>query len=184
VLELYAPGAANPSATNDDGGRVAPASLIDNFVAPANGRYLLLTRSFSGQADGAHAYRLSLRQHCTDDAFEDDDSADVATLVNVGDPPAAHMLCADADWIAFLAVAGTTYTIETSALVGGADTVITLFDADGVTPLDANDDGPNGLASQITGFVAPAEDFYFVRIENFRQTYGGGRAYSVAVTAN
>jgi Cys-rich repeat protein len=184
VLELYAPGAANPSATNDDGGRVVPASLIDNFVAPATGRYLLLTRSFSGAADGAHAYRLSLRQHCTDDALEDDDSADEATLVNVGAAPVAHNLCADADWIAFQAVAGRAYTLSTSALQGGADTVITLFDVDGTSPLDANDDGPNGLASEIAGWVAPADGTYFLRTESFRQSYGGGRAYSVAVTAN
>jgi hypothetical protein len=184
VLDLFAPGAANPSASNDDGGRVAPASLIDNFVAPESGRYLLLTRSYSGAADGAHAYRLSLREHCTDDALEDDDSPDEATLVEVGAAPEAHRLCADADWIAFEAVAGQAYTLETSALAGGTDTVITLFDLDGVTPLDANDDGPNGLASRIAGFVAPADGFYFLRVESFRQIYGGGRAYSVGVTAN
>ena len=70
--------------------------------------------------------------------------------------------------------------LELLYLHGGAY----VFDLDGVTPLDANDDGPNGLASRIAGFVAPADGFYFLRVESFRQIYGGGRAYSVGVTAN
>jgi uncharacterized repeat protein (TIGR01451 family) len=94
---------------------------------------------------------------------------------------------ADKDWLTFHAWGGQLYTVTTSRLSPDVDTVLQLYDADGVTLLDENDDYlPGSRASNLT-WVAPADGWYFVRITQFDSSYDPrlsqmcGNQYSVAV---
>jgi len=66
-----------------------------------------------------------------------------------------------------------TYVIRTLNLGNElVDTVITLFDTNGTTQLDENDDGPNAPASELK-WVCPSAGSYFVRVRLFDPTQGG-----------
>ena len=62
-----------------------------------------------------------------------------------------HLHTSDVDWLRFKPeVAGATYEIETSGLLGTTDTILTLYGSCGAV-IDENDDiGPGDLASKIT----------------------------------
>lgn len=119
------------------------------------------------------------------DPFEPDNSAAEASLIASDGVPQSHTLhmTGDQDWIAFDAAPGTVYTATTADLVLDTDTVLRLYDVDGVTLLAANDDypgAPEPLASQIV-WTAPAAGRYFLMVRDY---YGRGDClgYALRVT--
>jgi pre-peptidase len=89
----------------------------------------------------------------------------------------------DADYYAFEARAGTTYTIETQNLIGDANTSLILYRSDGVTQLAANDDRSPGIKSSFISFLAPQDGTYYIK--SFHSTgYGIYGSYDLAVYAN
>ncbi len=112
---------------------------------------------------------------CTPDAYEEDDAYTSAKLIGVGQAAQSHNFCEDAsDWLAFTAISGTSYSIETTVL-GTTDTVLKLYGTDGITQLLINDDGGVGLGSLITNWVAPATGTYYINATSF----GGDIGYPV-----
>ncbi len=95
---------------------------------------------------------------------------------------------ADKDWLSFEARAGLVYTLTTFNLDPDVDTVLQLYDVDGSTLLQENDDyTPGSWASRIV-WTAPVDGTYFVRITHFDHTYNPvysvvcGNHYNVNVT--
>ncbi len=120
------------------------------------------------------------------DAYEVDDTFPNANWITVGDLVGqyhnAHDAC-DYDWVKFTATAGWEYTITTFNLEFNADTKLYLYDTDGITQLDYDDDGGVGLASQIV-WVAPASGTYYARQEMYgcAGRYGANTGYDLRVT--
>ncbi|MFV2068545.1 MAG: GEVED domain-containing protein, partial [Pirellulales bacterium] len=77
---------------------------------------------------------------------------------------------ADIDWFNFNAASGDEYTFETT-LGTLADSTLTLFDTNGTTELDFDDDGGAGLASKIV-WTAPANGTYYVQVDNYSTQTG------------
>ncbi|MBI3890691.1 MAG: DVUA0089 family protein, partial [Candidatus Wallbacteria bacterium] len=81
----------------------------------------------------------------------------------------------DVDFFRFSTVAGRAYTLRT-VLGTLDDTVLALFDSDGVTTLTENDDAAGTRASVIEGFRPRAAGTYFARVRGFQSratgTYG------------
>jgi len=95
----------------------------------------------------------------------------------------------DKDWIRFYAQAGQAYTVTTSRLDPDVDTVLQLYDRDGVTLLQENDDydpESSSKASRIR-WTAPESGWYFARVSHFDTTYDPryaevcGSRYAIAV---
>jgi subtilisin family serine protease len=85
----------------------------------------------------------------------------------------------DEDWFKFAAVAGKKYVIST-ALAGLADSVLTLYDRDGLTQLAVNDDiASNNLASRIS-WTAPASGTYFIKVAAYDSSQTGGYRLSLS----
>lgn len=74
------------------------------------------------------------------------------------------------------------YTIETSGLSGSLDTVLVLFDRNGRTVLDIDDNGGQDRGSRIE-FSPSFEGLYFVCVRNARSTQGTG-SYTLSVINN
>lgn len=74
----------------------------------------------------------------------------------------------DEDWFKFDATAGQQYVIQTLNLASGVDTVVEVYQPDGVTLLAADDNGGGGKSSHII-WQAPEAARFFVRV---RQTAG------------
>ena len=86
----------------------------------------------------------------------------------------------DADWVSFAVTAGKTYAIRTAdgTLVESLDTVLSLYDSDGTTLIDSNDDY-SGAYSRII-YHPDADKTVYARVEGF----GGWKtgAYALSVT--
>jgi hypothetical protein len=101
------------------------------------------------------------------DLFEPDDSTAEARLVLPG--PAVYHLTywadrdnnlvgePDTDVLAFDAVGGQAYTLETMNLVGDPNTVLSLYAADGTTLVASNDDRALGDKSSLIAYTPPAD---------------------------
>jgi len=112
---------------------------------------------------------------CSPDAYEEDGSPWQATML---DPTQEqfHNLCGvgDEDWLRFWATQGRRYVVETDELGPTADTVLTLYDADGATVLAENDDiaYPENLASRIE-WTAPWDGWVYVRVRHWNESIAG-----------
>ena len=89
----------------------------------------------------------------------------------------------DLDWVRFKAFPGATYTIETLGLGNSADTIITLFDQNGTTPLIENDNGGSGNASKIE-WTVESYGTYFVRVQQSLGQYGPETSYQLSIRLN
>jgi hypothetical protein len=119
---------------------------------------------------------------CVPDAHEDDD--DVAAAVAAALPASLDLNhCDDAvDWHTFPASVGSAYDIRTSNLGATADTVVELYDVDGVTLLDSNDDvAPGDTSSRIAGWQPIAGGLYYVAVRSFGGDIGADREYTLSI---
>ena len=113
-----------------------------------------------------------------DNDFDDGDGPDTATQVLVPSMTNARLDSgSDRDWFSFEAQAGVRYAIET-VLGTLTDTTLTLYERDGTTVVDSDDDGGPGFASRIV-WTAQVSGRYFIRVAGFRRETG---SYSLSVS--
>jgi len=121
------------------------------------------------------------------DAYEPDDDAAMATsVVQSAAFITDHTLVGsdDVDYFSFDATAGSTYLLRTGGSTiwcGGptqVDTVLTLFEPDGLTQAAINDDS-NGLCSRIM-FEATSSATYYVRVASFNAASYGNYHLQIA----
>ncbi len=120
----------------------------------------------------------------TPDSFEPDNAAASASNITVGAAAQSHNFHqnGDQDWVKFNASAGSAYVIETSNLQTSADTVLTLFNANGAQ-LAINDDSGGTWASRIA-WTATDDGLFFVRAANYGNSGGANRGYQLRVTGS
>jgi murein DD-endopeptidase MepM/ murein hydrolase activator NlpD len=116
------------------------------------------------------------------DTAEPNDSAAQATPL-VLDVPQSHRSASagDSDWFVFTATAGVTYSFFTTRPENDADPVLTLLDADGVTPLVRNDDAL-GRSARLT-FAATRNGRYYARVTQWDPGLGVcDSGYDIGIT--
>ena len=168
---------------NDDGDN-PPASRIV-WVAPANGTYFIKAAhaALQGGGDGFD-YSLHVAESdnpCGED-FEPDNIMDDAQLINPDGMVQIHNFhgpCGgDVDWVKFNAITDTAYTIATYNLSGGNDTILGLYDENGITVTVngdevMNDDNPENLLASQIDWMADEGGTYYVKIVPFNPSIGG-----------
>ena len=82
----------------------------------------------------------------------------------------------DEDWFRLEAETGLTYTLETSELAAGVNTIIELYDTDAATLLAQDNDSGDGLASRLVWRASDTRSFY-VRIYPAEDSVTGCEAY-------
>jgi len=121
---------------------------------------------------------------CPADESEIDDTFYSAKGIGTDGTPASRLfdISGDADWFWFSATQGITYTLQTSNLAAGVDTVMELYDTSGVTLLASNDDSGGGQASKLE-WTAPLAGVYFLRVAQASgSTYGCDAVYELSVS--
>ena len=120
-------------------------------------------------------------QYEDDGGQERDDSfAAASTLTTDGQPGHTFDRDTDKDWARFEAQAGYLYTIATENLTPLADTVLKLFEPDGVTLIAENDDGVTA-ASRIEWY-ARQSGTYYVKVTNYNPSvYGCDVGYDLTL---
>ncbi|SVE33441.1 uncharacterized protein METZ01_LOCUS486295, partial [marine metagenome] len=116
----------------------------------------------------ASAFQQILYDHGVeylDDAMESDDSASAATWIETDGSTHHHTFYAagDEDWSKFNGSAGIEYLIKTRSLSNGADTYLQVYDTDGATLLDSNDDESTSSVASAIQFTASADATYYIR---------------------
>ncbi len=183
ILALYASNASTMIAINDDyaGSR---ASRI-TWAAPSSGTFYARISSFGDQGGANRTYSVRITANTPQtptDAYEPDNTANVARTITVGGASQDHNfhIRGDEDWVSFSALAGNIYVVETFNLGSTSDTVLELYNNLG-TRLANNDDSAGSLASRIS-WVAPSNGTYYARVFHYRQDAGVNTRYSLRVT--
>lgn len=89
----------------------------------------------------------------------------------------------DQDWVKFIALSGITYTLATINTGGHADTVLYLYDRDGSTLLDSNDDDPANWPASRLIWQAPTAGMYYIKVEHWDPyAYGCTTGYGLSIT--
>ena len=89
----------------------------------------------------------------------------------------------DQDWVKFIALPGITYTLATTNTGGHADTVLYLYDRDGITLLDSNDDDPDNWPASRLNWQAPTAGTYYIKVEHWDPyAYGCTTGYGLSIT--
>ena len=117
------------------------------------------------------------------DSYENDDSSGQANLIWVNADRQTHNLFSDADWFKFYGSNDLGFCMETDNLGGSCDTTITLYDTDGTTQLDYDDDSGPGVASSLCyGPMATSQVYYF-KVDAYGSSYGCYKDYDVRMWA-
>ena len=171
----------------DDDGGAGRASEI-TWTCPRSGTYYVMIRHYGDSAHGPDTqYDISLREEAapppSGDGYEPDNTYQEATRIPTDGTRQTHNFepAGDRDWVKFEAASGTQYTIETSNLASDSDTYIYLYDRDGTTEIDRDDDGGAGRASEIT-WTCPRSGTYYVMIRHYRSSaHGPDTQYDISV---
>jgi hypothetical protein len=158
------------------------------WTATTDGMYYLQVVNHDPEVYGPTTnYDLRVEEvgGCQEDEYESDDSSTEANSIQVDGASQRHNFCpaGDHDWVKFNAVAGTEYTLETSNLASESDTVLCLYDTDGTTQIECDDDGGEGEASHIV-WQSPSAGTYYARVTHYCESASGpDTAYDLSVTS-
>ncbi|MEY3990752.1 MAG: hypothetical protein RI985_1833 [Chloroflexota bacterium] len=194
VIELYDPLFRLVTISDDfyahnssDNEAVAIDPKIANYRAPMDGTYYVRVRDATGASVGYYtlnfnnlSYRGDAANNNDDtvpnnsgvcqDLYEPDGLPEQARMILSNQRQTERRLCptGDADWVKFFAKAGNTYMLYTSTEdnTAGVDTYISLFDRDGFTLLDTNDNYEASSLDSKVVFTATSDGFYFAQIKN------------------
>jgi len=116
-----------------------------------------------------------------EDSFEPDGSASQANLIGVDTSEQHTLVPGDQDWHYFNAIAGVSYTIDTFAGPTGetTDTVLSVYEADGATLIDENNDYAGQFSFSQVQFVALADGPVYLKVTGFQDGVTG--EYEVGV---
>ena len=156
----------------DDDGGAGWASRI-GWTAPTTGTFYVRVIELGGGGGPVdYDYDINVIESSTGpDAYEPDNSPAEANPILTNGTMQSHTfhIPGDEDWVIFPATEGNEYIIETHNLGASADTYINLYDSNGVTILDGDDDGGVGWCSKIVWLALQTDNLY-VRVTEL----GGG----------
>jgi len=195
IMELYDP-LYRLVAVNDDFYEHNAASSsninpqIPDYRAPMDGVYYIRIRDatgYGGSTAGTYSFKVSNQSYggfapinsgiCTD-KYEPDGLPEQARLILSNQRQNDHRLCpvGDADWVMFFAKVGSTYYLYTdtrnylggtiNSQLAGTDTVMTLFDRDGVSFIATNDNVDTSSFDSQIRFQPTSDGFYFLQVKN------------------
>lgn len=142
----------------------------------ADNRYRIKIRSTTLDTVFDFSDTFTIKRAAITDAYEPDSVPALAKTIARGAAAQNHVLTVgDQDWFSFIAVSGTTYTMETH---GPTDTFLDLFSTNGTNLIASNDDaGSEGLNAKIAWTPATSGGYFF----RVRGSAGSVGEYSVTV---
>jgi len=140
-------------------------------------------RQASAQTTEVGSFDLQAPLICPADVQEIDDDFYASKSITPNGTPVNRLfdIAQDEDWLRFDATGGRRYIIQTGNLSTGVDTVLQVYNIDGVTMLASDDNSGGGKASRLT-WQAPQTGTYFVRVSQAPgSAFGCGTAYQVNI---
>lgn len=160
-----------------------------------NGTFTIIVTATDAEDNVSSPMQTTVTRLDGPDAYEDDDGPGDASWTGLGGPAQHHTFhdSGDEDWVEFYGQAGQTVNIQTLNLGPMCDTVVELYQEDGLVLLDSNDEGLLELGASLLEFVGnpptdpglPADGFYLVRVTQSLSGplpgFGVGVYYDVSV---
>jgi hypothetical protein len=122
---------------------------------------------------------------CSGDTTEPDDSYDSAAVITSSMISVSRLfdIPEDQDWFRLDLIGGKKHIVRTTVLGPAVDTLVQVYDIDGLTVLAQDDNGGGGQASRIE-WQAPRDGTYFVRVSQASgSAYGCNATYELSVEA-
>jgi hypothetical protein len=143
-----------------------------------------LGRTAAAQTSELGAFDLQAPLVCPGDVLEPNDRYATASQLTTSEPIRTLFdIPDDEDWFRLEAVRGTTYTLQTSELATGVNTIVELYDTDAATLL-AQHDGGEGLTSRLV-WTAPATRSFYVRaLPGAASVTGCNARYALSLVAH
>ncbi|ETR70293.1 MAG: hypothetical protein OMM_08919, partial [Candidatus Magnetoglobus multicellularis str. Araruama] len=152
---------------------------IQAFQMPPNGYYANTSsiNTYGGYTITAFALHqtglysmpksIYIKNGTSPDSYEGDNSAEDARFIYFNNDSQYHAFHTrgDMDWVQFHAVKDALYTIETINLERRCDTVIDIFDTDGITPVAEIDLGGIGDEEQLF-WISQKTGLFFIRVRH------------------
>jgi hypothetical protein len=120
------------------------------------------------------------------DPYEPDDALGLAQPIETDGIAQTHRLHppGDRDYVSFRVTAGTEYIVETGNLGGDCDTILTLYDEDGIELTQDDDGGEESLSSRVR-WTARENGEFFAEVRQFDEEAGGEDTfYDIWVSAS
>jgi len=121
------------------------------------------------------------------DAYETDDAYSDASWITTDGTSQTHNIHSKEgeDWVKLYAATGVTYTLATTNVGGHADTVLYLYDTDGTTLINANDDYPEMWPSSRLDWQPSASGTYYAKVDHWDPwAYGCTTEYGLSIVTN
>ncbi len=175
VIYLYDTDGVTQLAYNDDWSWPNVDSRIE-YTLPADGTYYLLVMDYAHPSYGGDDffYQISLSLECSA-AHEPNDTWEDATPISYGTRLADPDICPadDLDYYSFVGKAGDDIAVDIDAWDIGSDldSVLYLYDTNGVTELAHNGDWGGSYDSHID-YHLPVDGTYYLKVQD--QAHNGG----------
>lgn len=154
------------------------ASVSFNTSGYAAGSYRFLAKAVDNHGESSNWAGTTVTVLAADDHG---DNAATASAISVpGSTSATLGIVGDADWFAFQAVAGKSYTFSTT-LNTLPDSVLYLYGSNGSTKLGYNDDIVSGNFASRIQWTAPSSGTYFLAVAGYGNNYSGSYTLNVEV---
>ncbi|MFH2091849.1 MAG: C13 family peptidase [Pseudomonadota bacterium] len=154
----------------------------NDFSSFGTYKILIYTQDTDGNISIPSA--TSIIQTIGPDAYEDDDTFLTANVITIDQIQAQNHNAHDAgdqDWVMFYGVKGKAYHITTENLETNCDTVITIYDHDGITQLEKLDEGGPGEKDEFT-WACPSDGFFYVMIKQYESSvFGADTGYGLRI---
>ena len=148
------------------------------WIAPADGDYFAVVEGFGELFNGRYGFSVSTFSPAFDDHGN---QPGVATPVELNSSNVGELETeGDVDYFSFTVPAEAAVTLQVS-LLSLIDSTLTLFDSDGVTQLEFNDDGPSGLGSQID-WLPTEPGTYYAAVRGFANERAGSYEFNLFAT--
>jgi hypothetical protein len=152
---------------------------------PSTGTFYLVVQGYAGVSTGE--YELFLEMTGTGDTEPNDDAGTAIPLADTCPTSGSGCIApaGDRDFFALTVSAPATLQInmDTQDIFGSPDAYLRLYDTDGTTVLDEDDDGGPGFDSQITWSFAAAGTYYIECLTSPIFDPNGTGIYSVTAGA-
>jgi len=128
-------------------------------------------------------FDLQAPLHCPMDVDEPNDDYYSSSWISVNETISTQIfdITQDEDWFQFEAHGNWYYGIETENLASDVDTIIEIYDVNGITILISDNDSGDGLASKLV-WKAPNNGTYFIRVkQNAGSAFGCSASYDISV---
>lgn len=126
-----------------------------SWLAEAGATYLIYVNNLNPASTYLDPYTASVH-YCPADEYEEDDDVSTASVIAVGESQSRNFCDDGIDWIAFQAVAGTTYDFATDD-----NSYYLLYDMDGETLIKARSMQGN---KAVLNWTATVSGTYFVKV--------------------